>query len=107
MVIGVTTAILAFVLIIGIKGLLVGERAASQIEEKIEKATLSIPQVKEILNLRTMQIGPDKLLVNINVHMQDHLTTDDLEALIDKIKKRIQEKVSSVRYVQVELETPE
>jgi divalent metal cation (Fe/Co/Zn/Cd) transporter len=54
-----------------------------------------------------MQIGPDKLLVNINVHMQDHLTTDDLEALMDKIKKRIQEKVSSVRYVQVELETPE
>jgi cation diffusion facilitator family transporter len=107
MVIGVTTAILAFVLIIGIKGLLVGERAAPQIEEKIKTAALSIPQVKEILDLRTMQIGPDKLLVNIEVHMQDQLTTDDLEALIDKIKKRIQEKVSSIRYVQVELETPE
>jgi divalent metal cation (Fe/Co/Zn/Cd) transporter len=39
--------------------------------------------------------------------MKDQLTTDDLEALIDKIKKRIREKVSSVRYVQVELETPE
>jgi divalent metal cation (Fe/Co/Zn/Cd) transporter len=91
----------------GIKGLLVGERAAPQIEEKIKKAALSIPQVKEILDLRTMQIGPDKLLVNIEVHMQDQLTTDDLEALIDKIKKRIQEKVSSIRYVLVELETPE
>jgi len=59
------------------------------------------------VDLRTMQIGPDKLLVNIDVHMKDQLTTDDLEALIDKIKKRIREKVSSVRYVQVELETPE
>jgi cation diffusion facilitator family transporter len=107
MVIGVTTAILAFVLIIGIKGLLVGERAAPQIEEKIKQAALSIPQVKEILDLRTMQIGPDKLLVNIDIHMQDQLTTDELEALIDKIKKRIQEKVSSIRYVQVELGTPE
>jgi hypothetical protein len=107
MVIGLTTAILAFVLIIGIKGLLVGERAAPQIEEKIKKAALSIPQVREILDLRTMQIGPDKLLVNIDVHMQDQLTTDDLETLIDKIEKRIREKVSSVRYVQVELETPE
>jgi cation diffusion facilitator family transporter len=107
MVIGATTAILAFVLIIGIKGLLVGERAAPQIEEQIKKATLGIPQVREVLDLRTMQIGPDKLLVNIEVHMQDQLTTDDLEASIDKIKKRIQEKVSSVRYVQVELETPE
>jgi cation diffusion facilitator family transporter len=107
MVIGVTTAILAFVLIIGLKGLLVGERAAPQVEEKIKKAALSIPQVKEILDLRTMQIGPDKLLVNVEVHMQNQLTTDELEALIDKIKKRIQEKVSSIRYVQVELGTPE
>jgi len=107
MVIGVTTAILAFVLIIGIKRLLVGERAAPQIEEKIRNAALSVQQVKEIVDLRTMQIGPDKLLVNIDVNMKDQLTTDDLEALIDKIKKRIQEKVSSVRYVQVELETPE
>jgi cation diffusion facilitator family transporter len=107
MIIGVTTAILAFVLIIGIKGLLVGERAAPQIEEKIKKATLSIPQVKEVLDLRTMQIGSDKLLVNIDVHMQDGLTTDELETLIDNIKKRIREKVSSIRYVQVELETPE
>jgi cation diffusion facilitator family transporter len=107
MIIGVTTAILAFVLIIGIKGLLVGERAEPQIEEKIKNVALSIPQVKEVLDLRTMQIGSDKLLVNIDVHMQDGLTTDELEVLIDKIKKRIREKVSSVRYVQVELETPE
>ena len=107
MIIGVTTAILAFVLIIGIKGLLVGERAAPQIEEKIKTATLSIPQVKEVLDLRTMQIGSEKLLVNIDVHMQDGLTTDELEALIDKIKQRIREKVSSIRYVHVELETPD
>jgi cation diffusion facilitator family transporter len=107
MIIGATTAILAFVLIIGIKGLLVGERAEPQIEEKIKNVALSVPQVKEVLDLRTMQIGSDKLLVNIDVHMQDGLTTDELEALIDKIKKRIREKVSSVRYVQVELETPE
>jgi divalent metal cation (Fe/Co/Zn/Cd) transporter len=107
MMIGVTTAILAFVLIIGIKRLLVGERAAPEVEEKIRTATLSVQQVREIVDLRTMQIGPDKLLVNIDVHMKDQLTTDDLEALIDKIKKRIREKVSSVRYVQVELETPE
>lgn len=48
-------------LIIGIKGLLVGERAAPPIEEEIKKATLSIPQVKEVVDLRTMQIGSDKV----------------------------------------------
>lgn len=107
MVIGVTTAILAFVLITGVKGLLVGERAAPEIEEKIKETTLSFPEVSEVLDLRTMQIGPDKLLVNIDIHLRDRLTTDELETLIDKIKQRVQKNVSSVRYVQVELETPE
>ena len=43
-----------------------------------------------------MQIGSDKLLVNIDAYLQDGLTTEELEALIDKIKKRIREKVSSI-----------
>ncbi len=107
MVVGVTTAILAFVLILGLRGLLVGERAAPEIEEKIKDVAISIREVKEVLDLRTMQIGPDRLLVNIEVHIKDGLTTDELEELIDKIKGRIQEKVASIRYVQVELETPD
>ena len=107
MAIGVTTAIFAAVLIIDIKGLLVGERAMPEIEEKIKSAALSVSQVNEVLDLRTMQIGSDRLLVNINVHMQDHLTTDELEKLIDKIKDRIRSKVPTIRFVQVELESLE
>jgi divalent metal cation (Fe/Co/Zn/Cd) transporter len=45
------------------------------------------------------------LLVNLEANMQDGLTTDELEAVTDKLKKHIQEKVPSVRYIQVELET--
>jgi cation diffusion facilitator family transporter len=107
MVVGVTTAVLAVVLIIGLRGLLVGERAAPDIEQKIKDVALSVREVEEVVDLRTMQIGPDRLLVNIEVHIKDGLETDDLEALIDKIKERIQEKVSSVQYMQVELEAPE
>ena len=106
MIVGVTTAVLAVVLILGLRGLLVGERAAPEIEEKIKKAALGVRQVNEVLDLRTMQIGPGKLLVDIEVHAADDLDTDELEALIDQIKERLQEKVPSIRHVQVELETP-
>lgn len=107
MVVGVTTAVLAVVLIIGLRGLLVGERAAPEIEDEIKEAALSIRQVKEVADLRTMQIGPKKLLVNIEVNVEDELETDALEELTDRIKKRIQEKVSSVQFVQLELEDRE
>ncbi len=107
MVIGAVTAFLAFILIIGIKGFLVGKRADLVIEKKIKKVALTIPQVKEVLDLRTMQIGSNSLLVNMEVHMQDRLTTDELEKLIDKIKGRVLRKVPSIQHIQVELETPE
>ena len=107
MIVGVTTAILAVILILGLRGLLVGERASPEIEKKIKEAAVSVRKVKDVLDLRTMQIGPGKLLVDIAVHAQDGLTTDELEALTDKVKERLQERVNSIRYVQVELETPE
>lgn len=106
MFIGVSTAVLAVVLVTSLRGLMVGERAAPEIEEKITKAALGIRQVKEVLDLKTMQIGLDKLLVNIEINADDKLTTDELEALTDKIKERLTEKVPSIRHVQVELETP-
>lgn len=107
MVIGFSTAVLAYILITGVKGFLVGTKASSEVEAKIRRAALTVPEVKKILDLRTMQIGSDKLLVNMEVHMKDALTTDQLEKLIDKIKRRVQKKVPSVQHVQVELETPE
>ena len=106
MFIGVSTAVLAFVLVTSLRGLLVGERGTPETEEKITKAALSIREVKEVLDLKTMQIGLDKLLVNIEVNAQDNLSTDQLEALTDKIKTRLTERVPAIRHVQVELESP-
>lgn len=107
MAIGLMTAGLAFLLITGVRGFLVGRRASLYIERKIKKAALSVREVHDVLDLRTMQVGADKLLVNMEVHMQDKLTTDELEVLIDKIKKRVRAKVPSIQHIQVELETPE
>ena len=38
--------------------------------------------------------------------MNQRLSTRDLEKLIDEIKENIQKEVPSVKYIQVELETP-
>ena len=89
------------------KDFLIGKIASPEIEQQIREAALSIPQVLEVLDLRTMQIGVDKLLVNLEVHMKDKLTTDELEILIDKIKRRVKKEVPSIGHIQVELESPD
>ena len=107
MAIGVLLALLAATLIRGLRDFLVGRRAPIKVEGKIRKAALAVPQVLEVLDLRTMQIGPDRILVNMEVHIRGRLTTGRIEKLIDEIKKKVQEENPSVHHIQVELETPE
>ncbi len=106
MMIGGTLAFFSVLLILGIRDLLVGKSASSGTEEKIRKAALEIPEVESVLDLKTLQVGPERLLVNLDVHMNEHLSTRELEKLIDRVKERIKKEVPSVKYLQVELETP-
>lgn len=107
MTIGATLAVFSIFLLLGIRDLLIGKSASRETEEKIAKAALSVKEVQQILDIKTLHVGPERLLVNLDVHMSQHLSTGELEKLIDKIKENIREQVPSVKYLQVELETPD
>lgn len=106
MAIGTTLATLAVVLIVGIRDLIIGRSASFEVEEKIRQAAQGIQGVIQVLDLKTAHIGSEKLLVNLDVHIKDDLTTDQIEVLIDKIKAKIQNEVPTVTHIQIELETP-
>lgn len=105
--IGIMLASLAFSLLLTVRDLLIGRTASPDTEAKIRRATLEIPQVEEVLDLRTMLAGPERLLVNMEVHIKDKLTTDEIERLVDKIKENVRADVPTVQHIQVELETPD
>lgn len=105
-VIGITLAIFSLFLLMGIGDLIIGRSASSETELKIRRAALSVDEVNRILDLKTMHIGPEKLLVFLDVNMEDRLETDQLEKLIDEIKDKIRKIVPTAKYIQIELETP-
>lgn len=107
MVVGVALAFFAFILLLGIRDLLVGRSASPETEAKIREAALAVDEVAKVLDLKTLHVGSEKLLVNLEVNMNNNLNTDELEHLMDKVKESIQIQVPSVKYIQVELETPE
>lgn len=107
MLIGAVLGILAYFLLLAVKDLLIGRSTTPEVEEKIRNAVLDIKEVEEVLDLRTMILGPEKLLVNIEVHIKDNLTTNTIEKLMDRIKQHIQEEVPTVKHIQIELETPD
>jgi cation diffusion facilitator family transporter len=106
MAIGITLAILSLALLKGIGDLIVGQSASPETESKIRDAALSVDEVHEILNLKTMHIGPDKLLVLLDVNMQDDLESRDIVRLNEAIKNKIRKLVPAARHIQIELEAP-
>ena len=106
MAIGISLGFASIFLLLGIRDLLIGKSASEETEKKIIDAALEVEEVKGVLDLKTLHVGPERLLVNLEVHMQQRLSTRELEKLIDKVKESIQKEVPTVKYLQVELETP-
>ncbi len=106
MAIGGLLAIFGVVLIMPIRELIIGQSASPEVENKIRKATLVQPEVKQVLDLKTIHIGPGRLLVNAEVNLKSNLTTKDIEGIMDRIKDSIKKEVPEVKHIQIEVETP-
>lgn len=107
MAIGVVLTFLAVTLIAGIRQFIVGRSTTPEIENKIKEIVLEESGVEEVLDLKTMLVGGDKILANLEVHVKGTLTVDEAEVLIDRIKNRLIKDVEIIQHVQVELETPD
>ena len=104
--IGIILGVLALVLIFDLRDLVTGRSAPVEVQDRIRQITTSHPAVEQVLDLKTMVVGPEKLLVNIEVHIRDNLDTDAIERVMDEIKLSLRHKLPQIVHIQVELETP-
>lgn len=103
MAIGVTLAVMAFFLVLGVKDLLVGKSVTPQVEEKIKKAALQVPAVIEVTDLKTNHIGPDQILIALDIKLNDNLQTTEIEKIIEEVKRTIRNSVKEASFIQVEI----
>jgi cation diffusion facilitator family transporter len=103
MVIGVLLAFTAWILAIETKGLLVGEGASRRTRSAIRSATLSIPEVETVDRLLTMHLGPEEILVNMDVVVDGALSGRQVEEIIDSIEAKIREFVPEATRIFVEV----
>src|ERR1035437_2736477 len=59
--------------------LVAGKRDSEETEAKITEAALEVEEVEQVLGIKTLHIGTEKLLVDLDVHMQSRLGTRELE----------------------------
>lgn len=97
----------SLLLIRDVKGLIVGRAVSDSIAKDITNSALRVNGVNAILDLRTMYVGSSKLLIILEVHLRDDLTTDEIEVITDAVKEAVKRDVPNVHRIQVEIETPE
>ncbi len=75
------------------KELLIGRAASASTQQTIREVIESEPGVDGLLELRTMHIGPDSLIVAARVALNDDLRADQAEDLADSVDRKLSEKL--------------
>ncbi|HEY6493614.1 MAG TPA: cation diffusion facilitator family transporter, partial [Trebonia sp.] len=91
--IGVLLVILAVKLARDSKDLLIGRAASPELERLISEEIESTQGVDALLDLRTMHMGPDSLIVAARVALKDEVGANQAEDLADKIDRRLSERL--------------
>lgn len=85
--------------------LLIGERTNRAVVNSVRRIIEADPSVEKVGDLLTMQLGPNQVLVTVDIRFRRHLNIDDLELAIDRIEKHIREKQPTVQRIFIEAES--
>ncbi len=102
LVIGLLLCAIAVVLAIELRSLLIGESATPADIRAIEDAIRDAPELRELIHVRTVHIGPDQLLVGAKVRLRTDLGFNEVVNVINEMEERIRAKVPVARFVYIE-----
>ncbi|MCP2598941.1 cation diffusion facilitator family transporter [Candidatus Aminicenantes bacterium AC-335-B20] len=89
LIIGILLMIFASFLAYEIKNLLIGEAVSLSKRKKILKIVKSSEGIKEVLKLKTMHLGSNKVLVTLEIDYEDSLTVKEIKKLNLEIEQKI------------------
>jgi cation diffusion facilitator family transporter len=100
--IGILLCIIAIVLVIEMKGLLIGEAATPAIISSIRQAMESTDRVRKVIHLRTQHLGPDELLVAAKLSFDRTLDFPALAEAINECEHRVRQAAPDARLIYIE-----
>jgi divalent metal cation (Fe/Co/Zn/Cd) transporter len=100
--IGLLLGVIAVTLGIEMRSLLIGEAASQAEVAAIGAALIDGPAVRRLIHLRTLQLGPDELLVGAKVEFDPALSLAEAAEAIDEAERRVRAVVSSARIIYLE-----
>jgi cation diffusion facilitator family transporter len=81
------------------KQYLIGKAAPQRLRESISGMIAATEGVDSVMELLTMQLSPDQVLVAARVDLADHLSPEEVEHASDEVDRQIRRRFPEVRYV--------
>jgi cation diffusion facilitator family transporter len=97
--IGVLLCAFALVMVYESKGLLVGEGVTRATAQGIRELIAVEPDVESVGKLATMYLGPDEVMLAVEVHFRPERSGDDRRRSITRMTRAIQDKYPRIRHV--------
>jgi cation diffusion facilitator family transporter len=81
------------------KRALIGEALPESAQEAIRTTIIESPGIDSLVELLTMRMSPDEVLVAARVDLDDNATVDELEQSAEEVERRVREAHPEVRHV--------
>jgi cation diffusion facilitator family transporter len=100
--IGTLLLVIAVILMVEMKGLLIGESARPDEERAIRAAVEGNDAIRSVIHLRTEHLGPDDVLVGIKIELDPHADMLSVAETINAAERSIRDVVPAARLIYVE-----
>jgi cation diffusion facilitator family transporter len=87
------------------KGLLIGERLGEESREVIRKVIAAEPAVARVTRGASMHLGPDDVLVTLEIEFQPNLTAAEVAAAIERLDRAIRSARPEVKHLYIEAQS--
>src|SRR4029078_4351107 len=103
--IGLLLVVIAFVLASEMRSLLVGEAATPRDGDAIRRVIEADPRLVKLIDVRTQQLGPEEMLVGVELELDPSLSGVELTDALEEIEGHIRAVVPSAQQVYLEPHT--
>ncbi len=101
--IGILLVVIALVLAVEMKSLIIGEAAEPHLVDALRAAITGGPEVTQVLNLRTLQLGPEDVLVAAKVELTVNAESrEEVARAIDAVEGRMRTACPTARLIFLE-----
>jgi len=87
------------------KGLLLGEPASPEVQNKVLAIAQEDPAVQRANGILSVHIGPEEIVAGLSIEFEDHLTAPGIEACVERLEARLRREMPQISRLFVKPQT--